>query len=366
MKKNLLLFTALFISKFLFAQDSLRSQDFAAANDTFIISVGTAFAGMDPAATGTNYSWDFSTLGRSSQYVDSIFDPSNTNALLAFVFINSPFNTNRANLATHGQNFNLGTVGLSDVFNYYYNSSTDYSQPGFGAVVNGIPIPVTFSPHDVIYRFPLAYNSEDSVTYHYELDLTSTVGFFYYVVRSRHNLVDGWGSLKTPYGTFDVLRMKSTVVERDSFYIDTLHAGINLPPVTTFEYKWLGAGAGDPLLQINTSSTNVVSNILYQDSIHTTGINEPDLFNGSATVFPNPSSDIIIVSYDLLKNTDVSFTFISADGREIFRDRKRSGQVGKNFEKISLANYQLADGNYFLIMNAGKSRTVVPVIIKNN
>jgi hypothetical protein len=357
MNKIIYFLIFLAISQYAVAQDTLRSQDFAAAGDTFVISIGSSFTGMDPAATGANFTWDFSELGRSSQRIDTFFDPASTNALLAFVFINSPFNANRANLATRGQNFNLGAVGLSDVFNYYYNSSSEYSQPGFGAVVNGIPIPVTYSPHDIIYHFPLTFNDEDSVSYHYELDLTSTVGFYYYVTRKRHNLVDGWGTLSTPFGTFDVIRMKSTIVEQDSFYVDTLHLGLNLPPVTTFEYKWMTRGFGVPMLQINTSATNTVSSIIYPDSIHMTGINEELQIVSSATVYPNPASDFLFVKYELLKNSDVKFRLDGIDGREVFVTEKKNQSPGENMFVIGLKEYNLSEWNYLLQIESGKYRS---------
>ena len=57
---------------------------------------------------------------------------------------------------------------------------------------------------------------------------------------------------RQPYGTFDALRVMTTIGERDSIYIDSLGIGFNTPVVTTKEYKWLGLSQGVPLLQINT------------------------------------------------------------------------------------------------------------------
>jgi hypothetical protein len=104
-----------------FAQDTLRSQDFPNSGDTYVLSNGIAFTGMDAVATGPNYTWDFSDLGRSSQRLDTMYSLSATNLLVAYYFINIPLNSNRATHAEKGQNFTLGTTGFTGVYNYFYN-----------------------------------------------------------------------------------------------------------------------------------------------------------------------------------------------------------------------------------------------------
>ncbi|MCC7232966.1 MAG: hypothetical protein IT242_08495, partial [Bacteroidia bacterium] len=278
------------ISELSTAQLTLGTGDFSHANDTFRVSTGQSFSGMDPALTGPNYTWDYSQLTPVSQTVDSFVDESSTNPLFAIIFIDNALNSNRANQAAKGDAYNLGQVNVSDVFNFYYNSTTAYKQVGIGANVNGVPLPVVYSPHDLVYQFPLDYLNSDSSQSGYQVDLTSTLGLFYSVHKQRNNLVDGWGTITTPYGTFDVLRITSTVTERDSVYIDSLGIGLATPAITTHEYKWCGAGGGIPLLQINTTAGNVVTSIRYRDSLLTTGLVNPET-GIVASLFPNPAID---------------------------------------------------------------------------
>jgi hypothetical protein len=337
-----------------FAQDTLRSQDLTNAGDTFVLSITNTFAGFDPLATGPGFNWDFSQLGRNAQRIDSFLDPASTNILFSFFFINSPINSNRSNQATRGQNFQLGVVSVSDVFNYYYNSASQFSQPGFGAVVNGIPLPIAYSPHDVLYKFPLKYNDSDSVSFGYEVDLSSTLGIYYHVNKQRINNVDGWGSLTTPFGTFDVLRVKSVITERDSIYIDSLNFGFNTPVVTTKEYKWLGAGFGLPLLQINTTGNNVISQVLYQDSIRLNSIREIAGFSDEPVVFPNPASDRLYFQYSLRLPMEVNIDLYTTDGKKVFGQKKESAP-GKNWGAIELTPLKLAAGLYLVRLEAGES-----------
>ncbi len=76
---------------------------------------------------------------------------------------------------------------------------------------------------------------------------------YYEIHRKRVNIVDGWGTLTTPNGTFQTIRIKSTVYSHDSIYIDSNNEGYSIDRVET-EYKWLGNGFGTPLLRIIESN----------------------------------------------------------------------------------------------------------------
>jgi hypothetical protein len=344
-------------------QDTITSQDLPNAGGIYVLSIGSSFTGMDVTSTGANHNWDFSQLTKTGQRIDTMKTTQDTDPLLSFFFINNQFNTNRANHATRGNGFNLGFVNVSDVFNYYYNSTSEYRQPGFGAVMTGLPLPIAYSPHDVIYRFPLNYSDEDSVAFSYEVDLSAAVGLYFKVKKKRRNLVDGWGSLTTPYGTFDVLRVKSVVVEQDSIYVDSLNLGLNLPAVTTIEYKWLGKGHGLPLLQINTSGANAVTQILYQDSIDFSAISELPVMVEEPVVFPNPASEKVFIKYKLNARSDMQFTLIGTDGKVIFENSEKNIPPGENVKMIELTNFDLPVGNYLLNVGNGKTKKSAPLLI---
>ncbi|MEO0310898.1 MAG: hypothetical protein RIQ89_555 [Bacteroidota bacterium] len=269
MKKNFILsLFAVILGTPIWAQITISSADLPQSGDTIRSSIGTAFAGMDPSLTGANYNWDYSQLGLINQTVDTFVDESVTNPLFAAVFINVGFNTNRANQATAGPSFTLGGVNVDDVFNFYFNGNTEYRQPGLGATVNQIPLPIIFDQHDIIYHLPIVYNASDSSNSSYGIDLTSTLGVYYGSTTKRVNNVDGWGSLTTPLGTFNALRVKTVLTGRDSVFIDSLGFGFGINRPANIEYKWLGIGQKLPLLQINMSQ-NVVTQIKYRDIYRT-------------------------------------------------------------------------------------------------
>ena len=337
------------------AQDTLLNIDLPVSGAVYVLNNGEAFSGLNPATTGANHTWDFSRLEVLSQFTDTALLTSETNPLLSFFFIDNVLNDNRSNLSFHGQNINLGFTGLTDVYNYYYNSTDEYRQPGFGAVINSVPVPIVFSPHDVLYKFPLKYNDVDSVSYEYEVDLTSTIGIYYHVSRKRKNKVDGWGTLQTPLGIFNVLRIKSTITEQDSTFVVALNLGTKSAPYTIKEYKWIGKDHGLPLVQINTDASNVITQILFQDSLRLTGIHELSAVISEPLIFPNPSSEILVVKYFLKEKVNVEIELFSNDGKKISSVINEHQSFGENICPINLRRYNLASGIYILKIHAGNS-----------
>jgi hypothetical protein len=360
-------FTKLFllfisIASFTNAQVTIQMADMPAAGSNYTMSNGITFTGIDVVGTGANYTWDFTQLGRSGQQIDSIISPAATNPLLNLFFFDYSGNVNRANLAQKGGSFNIGAIGATDAYNYYYNSSTSFQQPGIGAVVGGLPMPIDYTPNDSIYRFPLNFGDLDSCFFTDTINLISTFGFFYSASHTRHNEVDGWGTLMTPFGTFNTLRVKSTLIEVDSFYLDTINFGYKTPPTTTIEYKWLSPGMGLPVLQINTSATNTINSILYQDSTHTIGVDEIQAVISDAVVFPNPVTTRFFLKYKVLQKGDVTFELYSAEGRRVFSNTEENS-AGEHFQSFDLNGYEISTGNYFLKIRSGESEIVRQVQI---
>ena len=339
------------------AQDTIQSQDLPNNGDIFVLSTGTVSNNIQPSSTGENFVWNYSNLESTSQQIDSMIPISATNPALSFFFIDNVLNTNRANHASRGRNFNIGISEFTDVFNYYYNSVSQYEQPGLGAIIDSILIPVFYTPHDIIYKLPLRYNNEDSCSYGFEIDLSSsTIGIYYQVNRKRHNKVDGWGTLITPFGTFDVLRINTTLTEQDSLYVTALNQGIKLPAVTSHEFKWMGAGFGLPLLQINTTDIDTqVTQILYQDSIRLTNVPDFNQVISEPLIFPNPASDIATVQIELDKSTTLAAYLYDFTGRKILTltPQENVGTVNMQFNTANLPS-----GMYWIRLDAnGKSAT---------
>jgi len=366
-KRYLFLLTVALISSLeLSAQITIVTGDLPSANDTFRVSTAQPFTGMDETLTGANYSWDYSQLVPDNQTIDTFMSVSSTNLTYALVFANVSFNPYRSNLATPGASITNPFFPVTDVFNFYYNSSTAYSQTGFGGSISGIPVPTTYSPRDRIYPLPLNFNDQDTSFSAFEIDLNSTLHFYYSGQRHRETIVDGWGSLTTPFGTFNTLRVKSIINEHDSIHIDTIITfgyGIDLPEV--IEYKWLGTGEGIPLLQINTSG-GAVTQIIYRDSLRSVvGIDPLHANDFDFSVFPNPFIDNIFVNFSLRKNADVEISLYDLAGRKMCNKSFPSLAPGASLLNLDVHEFIQANGTYSLVLKVDDIEYVKKIVLQH-
>ena len=299
----------------LFAQITVTQNDFANSGNMVMMSVAVSDQLLDYKTSGPNFTWDFSNLQWQSQQVDTFLNPTNTGTLYAITFSNLSINPYRSNIARLADNPLTTLPLLSSIFteghNFYYKSSSSYQQKGVGMKISGFATPIPMTHNDVIYNFPMNYGNEDSSFSDYSVNVPQLGAYVH--KQQRYNTVDGWGSLTIPFGTFDVLRVKTEITGSDSLYIDTLHFGLKVNADKLHEYKWIGNGQKEPLLQINTQSGilglfpnfEFITKIVYRDSLHIipTGIFDAPKDQVAFQVYPNPSSGSFFVSAPVDANT---------------------------------------------------------------
>lgn len=211
-------------------------------NDSIRLNLSN-FVGFNANQTGVNYEWDYSNLVANSE--DLLYYRSSFNTPYAFYFLN---------LNTFGMQVSngleLGTFRFEDVYNFFFINNNEFSANGIGFKFQGIPLAALYSNRDEIYRFPLQFGNRDSTTFSVSLNLPS-IGV-YKSSGYRLNTVDGWGKLKIPNGSFDVIRVKTLIFSNDSILADLngfpLRFGF---PNIREEIKWLAKGEKAPILQLD-------------------------------------------------------------------------------------------------------------------
>lgn len=307
--KSLLLSLFVLVGLSTQAQITITSADMPFAGDTFRVSRATLPVNIDVSLTGTNFTWDFSALTPASQSVDSFVSVSSTGIIYSFFF---GFGSNAANVAQKGGNFAaIPGFPISDIYSFYNRSTSNFRQVGYGANLSGIGTPMAFGNKDFIYNFPLQFGDADSCNSDYGISLPNLGAYQAY--QKRINNVDGWGTVITPYGTFNALRIVSELTGTDSLFLDTLGQGFQVTRPLTREYKWLAAGEGIPVIQINTQVVGPVeqiTSIVYKDSLQVTGINSVTAALYQAEIFPNPSAEQAMLK---VENTSVGMSVVITD-----------------------------------------------------
>ncbi|MGZ3866659.1 MAG: gliding motility-associated C-terminal domain-containing protein [Bacteroidia bacterium] len=237
------------------AQITITKNDMPTLGDNILISVNTSLSGFHKDSTGANYFWDYSRLIPDSQRYEQFVSPAVTPYSTPFTFLCGLGGYGQRNYTPDAFPWSLigGGATPTNAYYFYKNSSSDFKCLGEPLTAGTTPIPIPYSAQDRIYKFPMNYLQKDSSDM--KLSLPNIPGLGSYVKKQhRVNEVDGWGTITTPYGTFNCLRVKSTLTITDSVYIDTLNFGFTIPRPIAYEFKWLANGMKIPILEIDATA----------------------------------------------------------------------------------------------------------------
>ncbi|MDB5281803.1 MAG: hypothetical protein JWO06_878 [Bacteroidota bacterium] len=368
MKKIYLLSVAVVCVLRVNCQITVTASDFANPGETVVMSDATINQFLSYHTTGANSIWDYSTLQYNGQHIDTFYKETSANPFYILYFSNTSFNPHRSSMFITGgvtaPIIPLLPLTITNTENFLYKSSSVYEDQGFGADINGIPFPIAFTHPDVIYNFPIDYGNTDNSTSGYSINLPGT-GYYGYQ-QTRTNKVDGWGTLTTPFGTFPAIRVMSEIASYDTFYINSVSQGIKIPRFKQREYKWIGNGQQEPLLQINTQvlffNIETINIIQYRDSIHiipVSGIDEAGNNDIAFAVYPNPANANFTVLYHPVNENYDGTTLTATDisGRVIL-----SKSLTGSMESFDASTW--ARGMYFITVLNGNQRVVQKLVVQ--
>ena len=333
------IFFVLFISPF-YSQISITDSDISSSASSHIFSEIFIDQSLNFQNTGANYNWDFSNIQYSKQ--DSLMNVSVSSTPLLYQFYFNNFLLYPDYLASYAQSGSdfsdpLGVLSLSNNYNYYKLSSNSLSLVGFGTTVSfnsspGLPTSVRYDTIDQIYPLPMSYGTSDSTSAYYLANVPSFGSYGQSIKRKVE--VDGWGTLLTPYNNYDVLRVKTTLYQTDTFYIDTFQIGnsVNRPILET--YEWWTKNVGFPILKVEYQN-NLITNGWYADQLHV-GINT--IKNDVLSLYPNPTKGEIFIESSGNQTDFILFSVYNIMGENVLK--------GKTNNKISLN--LISPGFYFI------------------
>jgi hypothetical protein len=339
--KQLITIILIIFGSSLAAQITVNNSDMPSSGDTIRTSITVADGTYDFTRTGNNYTWNFDALTPVTQRVDTFLSVTQTPISFWPFFITS------ANLATKFNPANIlpGLPAL-EAYNFFNNTSASYKDVGYGLLVSGVALPLKYSSADMIYKFPMTNGTSHESASGLEIAIPD-MGYIL-IDRNRSSIVDGWGTLTTPYGTFDVLRLKSTVLEYDSMYIDSLNQGFAVQR-EYIQYQWIGKNFGLPLLSV-TEDVSFGSTVVYIDSVRDVNVGLAESrFAGKCNIIPNPVTNILRFNLDSKSSGTVYISVFDLSGRCLL-NQSNAYQSGETIE-IQLDNYStnLIPGTYVVV-----------------
>jgi len=342
--KPLLLAIGLFPTV-LFGQITLNVSDFSDGGDAVWMST-TVDPTLDFSSTGPNSTWDYSTLVYQNQEYKEYFDMSGASILVNILFGTFASTDYQATNYTSSSAIPLDQisgvlpVSITDVFQLSKNSSDSITSVGFSLAVEGTEVPFKSDTIETRYKLPLNYGDSYSSRGYSNMDMNPIYNGIWRQYRQRYSTVDGWGTITTPYGTFDALRIDHLIQESDSIFMELFGAPlwIPLPIPDRHEYEWWTNGEKEPVLRITTSvivGNETVTNIEYRDNYQGSNAGLEEL-GAEITLFPNPVTNELHVNG---LDAEIVYMIVSANGNQV-----DGGQVNGNNGVVDVA--QLTPGSY--------------------
>lgn len=202
--------------------------------------------------SGPSMNWDFSQVTSTSEGLRSF--KSSLQTPYGFFFLSSnEYGEKVADTLVGG----TGSITITNYYNFYkkQNSPSVFISDGVGLTLSGIPVPCYYTDKDELYYFPLTYPKYDSSTFKFTTPSTTLIPFTYSKAGYRVTKVDGWGTVTTPYGTDNCIRVVTT-----QYSMDTTKISISpLPPIKLGfpnyqrSYQWLTLTSKIPFMEVSGS-----------------------------------------------------------------------------------------------------------------
>lgn len=336
MKKLFILIAGL-ISIQSYSQITLTESDFPVPDEQYIISHAVDMGSLNYTTAGASVTWDFSSLVPNRQ--DTILFESTISSNIPVTYIaafNNPLDPDHKATVCAGQDYEspMPTLTFTDVYNFYKLTSSAYIQVGMGATINGAPLPIQWDPTDRILPLPAEYGDMDTSNSAFSASIP-TLGY-YSEERVRYNHIDAYGTLITPFGTFDALRVVSYLEIHDSLYYDAMGMGFPIDRTET-EYKWFAQGYLVPVMLITErGGMGAGITISYVDSLRNLSVDEKHL--NTMRVYPVPADEFIMFDAPGLRFPALAVVF-DVNGRELMREEIESPEL--NVSSLQAGCYRI-------------------------
>lgn len=286
------------------------------------------------STSGSNAVWNAEDWVSLTENTETFIPIDDLSSIIQIFFNNN--NLYPATFSTHAITVGAEMVDLplpieiSDGYAYFRNDETGYYNTGTSFAVQGFPLATQNDIVERIYKFPMLFGDTDTSALAFLTSLP-TLGAFGQTA-TRYSEVDGEGVLVTPYGAYDVLRVRAERYITDTVYIEQLGGGQSINRPLQIDYAWISPEMQGAVLEMSVVENVVISaRMLKEDG--TVGIHTNK--NSGYEIYPNPAVNYIDVKTPSPERAFI--TFYDMQGRAVLETTTQSDRI--NLEKINPGIY---------------------------
>ena len=358
MKKHLLSFIVIFLSLPAIAQITVTHENLVGAGATVVLGLDT-ISQLLPGGGGANQTWDFTSVITQDHDTMWFMNPDETTFPDAFP---------TANLAIR--------IFLEDMYAYLENNTQGLYMIGTAWEEQfGQPDVVsTIVPGETIAAFPMNYLDNFSESFVQEIKVAtpeplSMDSLWVKIYTDKTTVIDAWGTITTPLGTFQALRERNNTATVDSIFA-YMRGGWTLVEVENNideYYSWWSddPATGYPVLELNVDTgTGLPDDIFFLvDIISPSLVEEPLPMHDAVVLSPNPCSG--------------SFSIMTPDSRGKTQEARLEVQDLKIFDITGQeVNGYRVEGNdvriinmpaglYFVRIQAGDDNVMLKLVVSH-
>lgn len=318
------------------AQITLNEGDMAQVGGQYIF-INDTTPTVTPGSAGANQTWNLTGINNS--YIDTTFalSPSSTPYNSSFPSSNLAM---KAIIPGAGESYEYANLG-SDSLLVMGTVVSNMGELNYG----------TYKPADIGMVFPATYNTQwtGSAINTVKVGISPGDSAKEVILVTYTNVVDGWGTVTTPAGSFNALRVSVTFQPQyDSLYEclggTWVFAGM-VPSSKAVSYNWYAKGQGNFVAEIEEDGNGNVLSADYMKNAVPAGINEITN-NLSVSVYPNPASDYVNILISSAAQTGY-VKVLDITGREVENDVLNNGKIQINTSAYAngMYLYLITDNN---------------------
>lgn len=330
-KLTLLLAFSAISAQQIFAQQVYEARHYASPGDIYLYNrFSSGFSNQEITVSGANITWDLSSHTELNTRANQVLDHSA--AINQFNFLTicalsglSTFgclevwnDTDQALLLN--DSLELLDFVLSNVQRFQGKESNELLENFFGFTVDlggtFTQAVIVYQQPDTIMRFPVQYTDAWTSRIKFGIDLSPAgQNVILQSNQSRTTTIDGWGTVYTPYDTFEnVLRLRSDVLRLDTIVSDTGTLALKTNQV---EYMWLDTLYALPVMKATGLMTEDDSVIITTvEYIYERTCPVPTwMVDAGSDVFYLDTSGMVTIDFNILNSNADVYDWDLGDGQ---------------------------------------------------